>query len=124
MGLAGWYRRFFPQFASIATPLTALTVKDLRNPVTWNDDCETAFQTLKACLCSSLVLKSPEFSQRFLFQTNVSAVGLAAVLAQSAPGEEEPILYLSRKLLPRETRYSTVEKGLGELEVLSAGKGV
>ncbi|XP_042247194.1 uncharacterized protein LOC121882816 [Thunnus maccoyii] len=110
LGLAGWYRRFVPQFATIAAPLTALTAKDQRNPVAWNEDCETAFQTLKACLCSSPVLRSPDFSQRFLVQTDASAVGLGAVLAQGDPGEEQPVLYLSRKLLPRETRYSTVEK--------------
>lgn len=110
LGLAGWYRRFVPQFATIAAPLTALTAKDQRNPVIWNEDCETAFQTLKTCLCSSPVLRSPDFNQRFLVQTDASAVGLGAVLAQGKPGEEQPVLYLSRKLLPRETRYSTVEK--------------
>lgn len=110
LGLAGWYRRFVPQFATIATPLTNLTAKDQRNPVTWSEDSETAFQTLKACLCSSPVLRSPDFSQRFLVQTDASAVGLGAVLAQGDPGEERPVLHMSRKLLPRETRYSTVEK--------------
>ncbi|KAM4549940.1 uncharacterized protein V3H82_019144 [Fundulus diaphanus] len=110
LGLAGWYRRFVPQFATIAAPLTALTEKAQRNPVVWSEDCETAFQTLKTCLCSSPVLRSPDFNQRFLVQTDASAVGLGAVLAQGDPGEERPVLYLSRKLLPRETRYSTVEK--------------
>lgn len=110
LGLAGWYRRFVPQFATIAAPLTALTRKDQRNPVTWTDDCETAFSTLKTCLCSSPVLKSPDFNRRFLVQVDASAVGLGAVLAQGDPGNEHPILYLSRKLQPRETRYSTVEK--------------
>lgn len=110
LGLAGWYRRFVPQFATIAVPLTALTEKEKRNPVIWTEDCETAFKTLQTCLCSSPVLKSPDFSQRFLVQTVASAVGLGAVLAQGAPGEEQPVLYLSRKLLPRATRYSTVEK--------------
>lgn len=110
LGLAGWYRRFVPQFATIAAPLTALTAKDQRDPVIWNEDCEAAFQALKASLCSSPVLRSPDFSQRFLVQTDASAVGLWAVLAQGEPGDERPVLYLSRHLLPRETRYSTVEK--------------
>ena len=50
LGLASWYRRFVPQFTTIAAPLTALTVKDQRNPVNWNKDCEAAFHALKACL--------------------------------------------------------------------------
>ncbi|KAK7880009.1 hypothetical protein WMY93_033328 [Mugilogobius chulae] len=82
LGLAGWYRRFVPQFATIAAPLTALTTKDQRNPVIWTEDCETAFRTLKAHLCSSPVLKSPDFSKRFLVQVDASMVGLGAVLAQ------------------------------------------
>ena len=110
LGLAGWYRRFVPQFATLAAPLTALTAKNQRNPVIWTEDCEKAFNTLKTHLCSSPVLKSPDFSKRFLVQVDASAVGLGAVLAQGDHGEERPVLYLSRKLQPRETRYSTVEK--------------
>uniref|UniRef100_A0A3P9KG95 Gypsy retrotransposon integrase-like protein 1 n=1 Tax=Oryzias latipes TaxID=8090 RepID=A0A3P9KG95_ORYLA len=110
LGLAGWYRRFVHQFATIAAPLTALTEKRQKNPVTWTDECEQAFQALKNKLCSCPVLKSPNFDQRFLVQVDASAVGLGAVLAQGDPGEERPVLYLSQKLQPRETRYSTVEK--------------
>lgn len=75
-----------------------------------NEDCEAEFHALKACLCSLPVLRSPDFSQRFLVQTDASAVGLGAVLAQGEPGDERPVLYLSCKLLPQETRYSTAEK--------------
>ncbi|XP_039862407.1 uncharacterized protein LOC120718122 [Simochromis diagramma] len=110
LGLVGWYRRFVPQFATIAAPLTALTGKNQRNPVTWTAECEQAFQGLKTCLCTTPVLWSPDFKKRFLVQVDASKSGLGAVLAQGDPGEEHPVLYLSRKLLPRETNYSTVEK--------------
>lgn len=110
LGLVGWYRRFVPQFSTVAAPLTALTGKDQRNPVTWTDECQAAFDCLKHRLCSSPVLKSPGVNQKFLVQVDASAVGLGAVLAQGDAGEERPILYLSRKLQPRETRYSAVEK--------------
>ncbi|XP_078797929.1 uncharacterized protein LOC144989406 [Oryzias latipes] len=110
LGLAGWYRRFVPQFATIAAPLTALTTKAQKNPVPWDDECEKAFRALKQQLCSSPVLRSPNFENKFLVQVDASAVGVGAVLAQGEEGAEQPILYLSRKLLPRETRYSAVEK--------------
>lgn len=84
-------------------------MKNQRNPVDWTEDCEKAFSTLKTILCSSPVLRSPDFTERFLVQVDASAVGLGAVLAQGEVGEERPILYLSRKLQPRETRYSAVE---------------
>jgi len=43
-------------------------------------------------------------------QTDASGVGLGAVLLQGPPREQRPVVFLSRKLFPRETRYSTVEK--------------
>ncbi len=110
LGLVGWYRRFVPNFASIAAPLTNMLSKTVTNPIPWTDDCETAFNSLKEKMCSSPVLQSPDFSQKFLVQVDASATGIGAVLAQGSAGEERPVVYLSRKLLPRETRYSVVEK--------------
>ncbi len=52
----------------------------------------------------------PNFDLTFLLQTDASDRGLGAVLAQVVEGEERPVLYLSRKLSKRETRYSTIEK--------------
>ena len=110
LGLSGWYRRFVPHFSTITAPLVNLTTKNSPNPVKWTEECETAFTNLKALLCSSPVLQSPDFNQRFLVQVDASGVGLGAVLAQGTEGEEQPLLYLSRKLQPRETRYSAIEK--------------
>ena len=70
-----------------------------------------AFQQLKDALCSSPVLKSPCFDRPFILQTDVSNRGIGAVLSQcDESGDEHLIAYFSRKLLPREQRYSTVEK--------------
>ncbi len=65
---------------------------------------------MKAALCGGPLLHSPNFDLPFLLQTDASDRGLGAVLAQVVGGEERPVLYLSRKLSKRETRYSTVEK--------------
>ncbi|KAG1929738.1 gag-pol fusion protein [Pimephales promelas] len=110
LGLVGWYRRFIPEFASVATPLTNLLAKAVRNPLPWTEDCELAFRSLKERICSSSVLQIPDFSQRFVVQVDASATGLGAVLAQGIVGEEKPVVFLSRKLLSRESRYSTIEK--------------
>ena len=62
-------------------------------------------------LCSSPILKNPDFDRLFIVQTDASDRGIGAVLSQlSDEGSEHPVAYYSRKLLPREERYSTVEK--------------
>ena len=111
LGLTGYYRRFIPDYSSRAAPLTDLTRKSAPNTVKWTPQCNEAFETLKQCLCSGPVLRSPDFNKTFVLQTDASDRGVGAVLSQlSDDGEEHPIGYYSRKLLPREERYSTVEK--------------
>jgi phospholipid-translocating ATPase len=43
-------------------------------------------------------------------QTDASNCGVGTVLSQKDENGEQPLGYFSRKLLPREKRYSTVEK--------------
>ena len=43
-----------------------------------------------------------------MVQTDASKTGVGVVLSQLQEGEEHPVI--SRKLLPREPRHSTVEK--------------
>jgi len=57
------------------------------------------------------VLASPNFNRPFILQTDASNVGIGAILSQTDDaGHDKPLAYFSRKLFPRETRYSTTEK--------------
>ena len=78
--------------------------------VKWSLEAAEAFGNLKRALCSKPVLMAPNFSKEFVVQADASEVWLGAVLSQIHEGEEHPVLYLSRKLLPRERNYATVEK--------------
>ena len=112
--MAGFYRRFIPNFSSIASPLTDLTKKNRPNSITdWQDHHERAFQTLKNRLTSSPFLRLPVFQEGkpFVLRTDASDIGLGAVLLQDFEGEGRlPIAYASKKLLPRERNYSVIEK--------------
>ena len=111
LGLTGYYRKFIPNYASVAASLTDLTRKSAPNNVCWNDSCDEAFKEPKQLPCTSPVLRNPDFSQTFILQTDASDRGVNAVLSQrDENGEEHPIGYFGKKLLPREERYSTVEK--------------
>ena len=57
-----------------------------------------------------LGLKLPDITKPFLLRTDASDRGVGAVLRQMEGELKLPIAYASRKLIPRETAYSTVEK--------------
>ncbi|KAG6929116.1 hypothetical protein G0U57_006251, partial [Chelydra serpentina] len=42
-GLASYYQRFIPRFASIVAPLTGLLTKDSPRRIVWTAECEDAF---------------------------------------------------------------------------------
>jgi hypothetical protein len=54
LGLAGYYRRFIPDFLKIAKPMTSLLQKD--HKFVWIEECETAFHTLRKLLTTAPVL--------------------------------------------------------------------
>ena len=111
LGLTGYYRKFISDYADTAVTLTDLTKKNAPNRVVWTPKCEEAFKTLKEKSCSSPVLRSPDFSRMFFLQTDASGRGVGAVLSQrDDDGVDHPVAFYNRKLLPREERYSTIEK--------------
>uniref|UniRef100_A0A7N2LFY1 RNA-directed DNA polymerase n=1 Tax=Quercus lobata TaxID=97700 RepID=A0A7N2LFY1_QUELO len=57
LGLTGYYRRFVEGFSRIATPLTQLTLKNVK--FEWKEECEKSFQELKQRLVTALVLTIP-----------------------------------------------------------------
>ena len=81
------------------------------NKVAWTPSHEQAFFRLKDLLTSKPILCSPDVTKPFVLQTDASESGIGAVLSQAdEEGVEHPVAYYSRKLLPRETHYATVEK--------------
>eukprot|EP00731_Ephydatia_muelleri_P020019 Em0012g844a len=111
LGLTGYYRRFVHNYTTLASPLTDLTRKSAPEQVECTAECERVSRQMKTQLCRYPVLRSPDFNKEFVLQTDASNGGIGAVLSQrDAGGGENPIAYFSKKLLPREERYSTIEK--------------
>lgn len=108
LGMAGWYRRFIPNFSSIAAPLTALQKKNSR--WRWTEDQEHSFDALKEAITSAPILARPDFSLPFVLITDASQVGLGAVLVQVQDGIERVITYSSRTLSASERNYSVTER--------------
>ena len=107
-GMASWYRRFVPDFATLMAPITRLTRKGV--PFHWTPECQEAFTAVKRHLVTAPILTCPDFREPFCLQTDASAYGLGAVLTQVLDGEERVIAYLSRSLSRQEQNYSTTER--------------
>ena len=108
LGLAGYYRRFIPHFASLAATLSDLLKKGAK--FLWDDKTESAFLDIKSRLASKPVLIAPDFSKPFIIGVDSSDVAIGATLMQEVDGLERPICYLSRKLNTHQRRYAIVEK--------------
>ena len=101
LGLAGYYRRFIPDFSKIAQPMTKLLQKEAK--FVWGPACEEAFQSLKTFLTTAPVLAQPDIERPFDVYCDASKMGLGCVLMQ----EGRVIAYASRQLKKHEVNYPT-----------------
>ena len=100
LGLAGYYRRFIPDFSKIAKPMTSLLQKD--HKFVWTE-CEAVFHTLRKLLTTAPVLAQPDIEKPFDVFCDASKTGLGCVLMQ----EGRVIAYASRQLRKHEVNYPT-----------------
>ncbi|WVZ58309.1 hypothetical protein U9M48_008590 [Paspalum notatum var. saurae] len=105
-GLAGFYRRFVPNFSTIAAPLNELTKKGV--PFHWGKTQDDAFNLLKDRLTHAPLLQLPDFGKTFELECDASGVGIGGVLMQ----ENKPVAYFSEKLSGPVLNYSTYDKEL------------
>ena len=112
IGLASFYRRYVPNFAAITSPLTDATRKNMPNRIAWGEPQQRAFDKLKSVLTTEPVLHLSDFERQFILAVDASDTGLGAVLMQESEGEKCPIIYLSRKLLPKRTKLQCCRKGV------------
>jgi hypothetical protein len=101
LGLAGYYRRFIPDFSRIAKPMTELLKKGVK--LSWDRKCDDAFHILRAHLTTTPVLAQPNVSQPFDIYCDASGTGLGCVLMQNY----RVIAYASRALRVHEQNYPT-----------------
>ncbi|GFR01434.1 retrovirus-related Pol polyprotein from transposon 297, partial [Trichonephila clavata] len=110
LGLCTYYRRFVKGFSSIARPLHRLT--ENKQKFLWTDECEEAFNSLKAALTSSPILVYPYPEKQFILDTDASHESVGAVLSQETNGQEHVIAYWSKCLSKPERNYCVTRKEL------------
>ena len=117
IGMCSYYRRFIPQFSSIAEPIIALTRKYAK--FRWDSHCQKAFQFLKDQLSTIPMLAYPDTSKPYVLYTDASNECIGACLTQPCEENEseirglrneKPIFYLSHRLSKSQVKWSTIEK--------------
>lgn len=108
LGLAGFYRKFIPNFSVIAILLTNLTKKGQPNKVKWTESTQQAFD--QDLLCKRPIHKLSDFDRTFILRTDASEDGIGTVLLQLENEENLPVAYATRKLQDRERSYAVIEK--------------
>lgn len=104
-GLASFFRRFVPGFATIAAPIIELFKKD--EIFLWDERRNNAFQELKSKLGSQPVVGyfNPN-AVRTELHTDASSIGLGAMLLQGDSGKELKLIYaISRRTSDIEKNY-------------------
>jgi hypothetical protein len=110
LGHAGYYRRFIPNFTSLATPLFKLLSKEAE--FKWDDECQISFEILKQKLSTTPVLRGPNWSLPFHICTDASDTTLGVVLGQRENQMPYAIYFVSKNLSPAEVNYTVTEKEL------------
>lgn len=114
LGLTGYFRKFIPNYAIIAKPLSDL----LKDGVVFRIGPlqNSAIELLKKALAEDPVLKIYDPNLKTELHTYASKYGYGAVMLQVNEEDSKlhPIYYMSKKTTPAEENYSSYE-----LEVLA-----
>ena len=113
LGLCNFFKKFVPNFSSLAAPLTDLTSRD--TDFYFDETTRTAFQALKRALTNTPVLAVPDDTQPYVMVCDASGFGCGAVLMQ----DSRPVAYWSYKMNPAERNYHA-----GEQELLAVVKAL
>jgi hypothetical protein len=111
LGLANFYCQFIKDFAKTVQPLTMLTCKDV--PWKWDQEQESAFQSLKDAFTSAPILQMPNDTAPYCLETDLSDFATGAVLEQL--GEDNiwhPVAFYSKSLNKHERNYKIYNKEL------------
>ena len=117
VGLASYYRRFIPNFATVAAPLTEMYRDPKNTIIQWTAARQKAFDTLKQALTSAPVLAYPSREDKFYLSTDASDDGIGAVLEQD---QKQPdgttkrvvIAYASKSLSRSQRKYCATNREL------------
>ena len=104
LGLSSFYRRFLKDYSHTTYPLRLLLRKEQK--FVWSTDCQQAFESIKASLISSPILRMPNFSLPFTVMVDASRKAVGFHLLQRINGRLHAICYSGKALQPNQRFWS------------------
>ena len=104
LGMVNWHRDMWPRRSHILAPLTKLTGKTFH----WDEDCQRAFDQMKAVIATDALLVHPDHNLPFDIETDASDCQLGAVIKQNG----RPVAHCSRELNNAQRNCTTIKKEL------------
>ena len=113
LGFVNFFNHYIQNYAGLTAPLTDMLPRNKPDKLVWTERETDAFENLKEALLSKPVLRPPDPKRPFKIFCDANRVAVASILAQEDDnGCDYVVAYASRKLLPREQNYSTIEAKL------------
>ena len=98
------------RFVSRSTDKCLPFFKILRKAFQWTEECQRAFEELKAYLSSPPLLSPSKMSKELYLYLAVSSSAVSSALIYEEERVQKPVYYTSRALKGAEERYSNMEK--------------
>ena len=103
------------RFVSKATDKCLPFFKVLKKAFEWTDECQRAFQDLKAYLTTALLLSSFVLKEELYLYLAVTPHAVSSALVREEGRVQKPVYYTNRVLRGAEGRYPQIEKLAFEL---------
>lgn len=107
MGLASYFRRFIPEFASRTASITKLTKKDQKWE--WGQEQNNAKDYVIKHLVSKPLLTVFDPKLPTELHTDASSIGYGAILLQKLDNQIRVVAYYSKRTTPTESRYCSYD---------------
>jgi hypothetical protein len=113
LGFGNFYKGFISHYSEMARPLYDLTKKNQQWH--WEQEHDVAFNKLKDVFVSYPVLRTANYGERFILETDASNTAIGGVLLQVFEDGEHPIGFYSASLTDTAKRYAIYDRELKAL---------
>jgi hypothetical protein len=110
LGKINFVRRFISNLSQKVLPFSPLLKLKKDQKFIWGDEQHKAFDEIKQYMKEPPVLVPLQSDKPFKLYVAADTQTIGSALIQEFEGKERVVVYLSRKLLDPETRYSAAEK--------------